>query len=289
MTMAMEILDLGGSIFENIHAQSLEGALITVKRILWNTTYSVGWEITVFVGRPNVEWDRRGIYCECKSRLGTLNILVPRDIYQPACNRRLFDTGICGLTMADYVYSGTATGGSQTTLVDATRGTVYTADFDDATGTLSIGDTVTGSIGAGTGQIAQVVYDTATTGRLWYSEQSGVQFVDNEILSSGGNNVTLSSTPAADGDFYALGELEIVSGANAGAKRPILADSGSTVTVFWPFGSAIVSGVSYKLYPGCDKRAVTCEQRFGNDRNWRGFAYTSESQNSLFGPAQVYA
>jgi len=289
VTMTMELRHLEGTIFKAAHRQILDGSTITGKRILWNTIYAIGWELTFFIGRPNIEWDRRGLRLEGRSILGGLNIMVPRDIYQPACTRLLFDSGICQLTRANYTYAGTATGGSRTTVIDATRGTVYLATFDAATGTIARGETVTGGTGAGTGKVIQIVYDTATTGRLWYVEQSGVQFVNDEILSHGGHNVTLSAAPAQDTTFHELGEIEMTNGLNSGQRRPVLSNSGSTVTLFWPFISVVAAGDTYNLYPGCDKRAVTCQQRFGNDRWWRGFPYTLASQDALFGPEKQYA
>jgi len=287
VTVKMQLLDLEGTIFQNIHLSILDGAVITAKHVLWNRQYAVGWEIPYFVGRPHPAWDRRGLSLECKSIFGGLNIMVPRNVYQPPCNWILFET-LCGLNRDDYAYSGTAGGGSRTTLVDAARGTVYKVEFDDATGTLAIGDTITGSIGAGTGVVIQVVYDTATSGRLWYVEQSGVQFVDDEVLASGANDVTANGAPAEDTTFHELGELEMLTGASAGHRRPVLSNSGSTVTLFWPLPSAVKAGDTYRLFPGCDKRAVTCAQRFGNDPNWRGYPYPPGSVSSLFGPVQRY-
>lgn len=286
VTVTMELRDLESAIFKNVHKQILNGATITAKHVMWNRQYAVGWDITYFVGRLHPAWDRRGISLECKSIFGKLDVMVPRDIYQPPCNRVLFDS-ICTLTRSDFAYSGTATGGSRTTLIDTTRGTVYKVIFDDATGTLAKGDTITGSVGAGTGKIIQVVYATATTGWVWYVEQSGVQFVDDEVLASGGDNVTANGAPVEDTTFHELGEVEMLTGSNAGQRRPILSNSGSTVTVFWPFVSAIAATDTYKLYPGCDKRNVTCEEKFGNDPNWRGFHTTSQSSNAIFGGYKI--
>jgi hypothetical protein len=289
VTMSMEFHDLAGTIFQNAHKQILDGAVITGKRILWNTQYSVGWELTFFVGRPNAEWDRRGYHLEGKSLFGCKNIMVPRDIYQPACTRQLFDPAICQLSRAAFAYSGTATGGSRTTLIDATRGTVYKINFDAVTGVIAKGETITGGTGAGTGKVIQIVYDTATAGRLWYVQQSGVQFVNDESLAHGAHNVTANGAPAQDTTFHEMGEVEMITGANAGQRRPVLSNSGSTVTLFWPFISAVAAGATYKLYPGCDKRAITCAERFGNDHWWRGFPFTLASQDVLFGPKKEYA
>lgn len=286
-TVEIQWSELDAEPYISIHKQSLTGAKWTIKRILWNTDYAVGWEIPIFVGFVNIEWDRIGIRLEGKSIFGCLNVIVPRDIYQAPCNRHLFDD-ICGLNRADYAYSGTATGGSRTTLIDTNRGIVYKVDFDggDENNPIGRGDTITGQTGGGNGKVIQIVYLTNSTGNLWYVEQSGNQFVNNEQLkNAGGDSIVCNGAPAEDKTFYEMGELEILTGDNAGQKRPILANANNTVTVFWPFVNVIKNDDTYKIYPGCDKTAQTCKQRFGNDRNWRGFAFTSKAQERLFGPS----
>jgi hypothetical protein len=41
----------------------------------------------------------------------------------------------------------------------------------------------------------------------------------------------------------------------------------------WPFVNDIGGGDTYKLFPGCDKRGVTCVGRFNNVENFRGYLY----------------
>ncbi len=289
VTCSMEWSELNTEPFLSIHKQSLTGATVTIKRILWNVEYAVGWEIIVMAGNLNIEWDSRGISLEVKSQLGSMNVIVPKCIHQYPCNWSLFEDS-CGLTRGDYAYSGIATGGSRTTLIDTTRGTVYKVTFDagDIDNPVEIGDSLLGGIGAGTAKVLNIVYNavTGTTGTLWYAVQAGVQFVNNEVLTGGGNNVTVNGTPAEDTDFYALGELEMLTGNNAGQIRPILSNSVNTVTVFWPFVNVIIATDTYKIYPGCPKDAAVCDERFGNSRNWRGFAYGSSAADGIVGRAR---
>jgi len=70
------------------------------------------------------------------------------------------------------------------------------ATFDDATGTLSEGNTITGGVNSYTAIVAKITYNTATTGIIWYRSLSNIlDFEDNEVLSSGANNITLNITP----------------------------------------------------------------------------------------------
>ena len=275
----------------SVHKQSLTGSKWTIKRILWNTDYAVGWEIVVFEGYPNIEWDWGGIQLQVTSSFGTMNQTVPRDIYQEPCNRLLFDTH-CGLTQSDYAYSGTATGGSRTTLEDTTAGIVYKVNFDggDSSNLISRGDEITGQTGSGTAKVVQIVYLTSTSGTLWYVEQSGVQYIDDEEIQDGDtNSIIVSGTPAEDTTFYELGEIEMLTGNNAGQIRPLYSSITNTRTVFWPFVNDVESGDTYKIYPGCNKDVVaSCYAKFNNNLNWRGFAYTPKSEDGVFGKTPEY-
>lgn len=89
------------------------------------------------------------------------------------------------------------------------------ATFDDASETFTAGYTITGSINGYTAIVAAIVYDTATTGTIYYHSLSNVaDFVDNEILTgTGGRSVTLSanaSKPISVGiDFNARSNTEL--------------------------------------------------------------------------------
>lgn len=258
--------------FDKIHRDRLDGAKVTIKRVFWDeAVYGSTKETTRFVGHVDgPEFDAVQAILHCVPLTQSLAIQVPRMLYQEPCNNCLWDV-VCGLTQSNYGYTGTATGGTRTVLADTTRSSVYQAGFDAATGTIARTEIVTGSLGAGTGKVVQVVYDTATTGRIWYLEQAGVQFVNNEVLANGPDNVTLSGAPAADTTFYMQGELYMTGGDNSGHRRMVLSDTAGVTTVWWPFPAAIAAGDTYILYPGCDKKAMTCAQRYANDRNFRGF------------------
>lgn len=264
--------NIDGPFYNKVNRGILDNVKVTIKRIRWDTTYAANEEITVFEGFADVTYNRRILNLTCRPILSSLNVMVPAHQYQDGCNNSLFDDG-CTLTRADYAYSGTATGGSYSTLLDSTRGAVYTVDFDAVSGAIARGETIVGGSGAGTGVVVQIVYLTATTGTIWYVQQTGVQFMDNEVVSHGAHNVTLSGTPAVDATFYQLGELEITSGENDGQRRQVYADASGALTLAWGFASPVYNGITYKLYPGCDRTAYTCRDKFNNKTNWWGFPY----------------
>jgi hypothetical protein len=269
-------LGIRGAAFMNqVKNNILEAAEITHKMIRWDATYAADEEITLGVWVPDVGFNRASLSLNLRSKLDSLNCRVPRHMYQEPCNNYLFDP-TCGLTRANYAYSGTATGGSATTLVDTTRGEVYKVDFDagDSGNPIERGDTVTGQVGAGTGVVVQIVYLTAATGTIWYVEQSGVQFVDDEELQdAGADAVDVNGTPAEDTEFYEQGEIEMTGGDNSGQSRPVLASSSDTDTLLWPMPATIDNGDTYKIYPGCDQTPATCLARFNNLTPWRGFPF----------------
>jgi hypothetical protein len=280
------LANISGDFYNLVQNNILEACRVTIKRILWDDSYAADKEITVFAGFADIEFNRQVLSFDCRPVADLLNIKVPRHLYEEPCNHRLYDVS-CGLRQADFAYSGTATGGSNATLIDATRGTVYKINFDagDSSNAIVVGDTVTGQGGAGTGVVVGVVYLTATSGTLWYVEQSGVQFVDDEELRPAGGAayaVDVNGTPAEDTEFYEIGEVEMTGGDCSGCRRPVLSNSVSTVTLLWPFPQAISNGDTYEIFPGCDKRAVTCRSRFNNETNFRGFLYVPKIEETIY-------
>ncbi len=281
--------NISGPFYDKVHKGALESATVTLRRVRWDTSYAADEQIPVFVGKPDVAFNSKVLSITNREVLGTLNVVVPRSTFQEACNWRVFDP-TCGLTQSDYAYSGTATGGTGLTLTDTTRGTLYKVDFDggDSSNPISRGETATGGAGAGTGVVVQIVYLTASTGTIWYAEQGGVQFVDDEVLTAVGDTVTVNGTPAEDTTFYEQGELEMTGGDNSGHRRPILVSSGGTDTVFWPFITDIAAGDTYKVYPGCDGRGATCRDTYGNLPPWRGYPFVPRAKDALFGERLGY-
>ena len=123
-------------------------------------------------------------------------------------------------------------------------------------------------------QVANIIYDTAVTGTIWYASRIGNPPADNQRLVSGANQVIVKGTPVAESEntgLYVRGELAITSGDNDGQRRMILSDDAGTLTVFTPLPYPIAAGVTYDLYPGCDYTWLTCKNRFNNIENFFGF------------------
>lgn len=281
-TVQVIIGNISGDLVADVQANILDGCKVTIKRVLWDNSYAADLEIILFVGYADVEFDRTVLNLNCRPLEDSLNSKIPRHTFQEPCNNSLFDD-TCTLVQSDHQYSGTATGGTALTLIDTTRGSVYKVDFDNGDGDnpVEVGDALSGDVGAGTGVCVQIVYLTATTGTIWYVEQVGVQYVNDEVLTGGGNTITVNGTPAEDTNLYIIGELEMTGGNNSGQRRPILSDGSNTITVLWPFPNVVANGDTYNLFPGCDKTAETCDLTFDNDENFRGFLYIPRVEETV--------
>lgn len=270
-------------ISDDIGSDILERAVLTIKRIRWNVSYAADEEFIVFEGFLDIDFNRKILNLSAKSKFANLSVQIPRFVYEECCNYNLFDS-LCGLTRADYAYSGIATDGSRTTLVDSNRGSVFKVAFDigDSSNPIERGEVVTGGDNGYTAEIVQIVYLTTSTGYIWYVELSNSNnFDDDETLTSSGDSVDVNGTPAADNTFYELGEVEMTSGDNSGQKRPIALDVTGTLTFLWPFVAAIASSDTYDLYPGCDLRGVTCGQKYHHEDVFRGFLYVPRIEDTI--------
>jgi len=107
-TVQISIQNITGELYELVNKNILDAAKITIKRISWVDSYAPDLETILFVGTADVEFDRKNLVLSCKSVLNSLNIQVPKQLYQEPCNHALFDIN-CGLTRANYKYEGTLT------------------------------------------------------------------------------------------------------------------------------------------------------------------------------------
>lgn len=80
----------------------------------------------------------------------------------------------------------------------------------------------------------------------------------------------------ADG-WFAQGTLTWLDGANSGSTFRIKEDRPYNITrliELWEEPSELIStGDRFRVTAGCDKRAVTCREKFSNFRNFRGFPH----------------
>lgn len=70
--------------------------------------------------------------------------------------------------------------------------------------------------------------------------------------------------------WFTQGVIEFLDGANAGLKRTIRKHESGALLLTLPLLEAPQVGQRIKIYPGCDKRLETCQNRFNNFSNFRG-------------------
>jgi len=90
------------------------------------------------------------------------------------------------------------------------------------------------------------------------------------------SNVPISGT-RPDG-YYSLGTLLFTSGANEGLTRTIKYHAGGVLQVLVPLPAAPAAGDTLSVTAGCDKTQATCQSKFSNIANFRGFPYVPAAE-----------
>ncbi len=92
----------------------------------------------------------------------------------------------------------------------------------------------------------------------------------------------------ADG-WFSAGRLNWTSGANAGLAIEIklhrVADGAVRLTLWQAMPEPIIGGDAFTVTAGCDKRFVTCRDRFANTDNFRGFPHIPGNDFLIATPA----
>ena len=77
---------------------------------------------------------------------------------------------------------------------------------------------------------------------------------------------------------YAQGTITFTSGRNSGAERTIVSASSSGLTLAYPLDHAPAAGDAFTAAQGCDHSMATCQARFGNLANFRGYPFVPPPQ-----------
>lgn len=83
---------------------------------------------------------------------------------------------------------------------------------------------------------------------------------------------TASSLSGTSDDYWSEGDIEWISGANAGivSKIRTYVDSSKTISLFLRTPFTIANGDTFSMSPGCDKKRSTCTTKFSNVVNFGG-------------------
>jgi uncharacterized phage protein (TIGR02218 family) len=78
---------------------------------------------------------------------------------------------------------------------------------------------------------------------------------------------------------HAQGSIIFTSGANANVRATVKsAVAGTSLTLMYPLPSPPATGDAFTVYAGCDHTSATCQTRFNNLANFRGFPYVPPPQ-----------
>jgi uncharacterized phage protein (TIGR02218 family) len=78
---------------------------------------------------------------------------------------------------------------------------------------------------------------------------------------------------SATADYFNLGTITFETGPNVGISRTIRSSNGSSLSLVFPFETTPNIGDQFKAYPGCDLTKSTCQSKFNNLNNFRGFPF----------------
>lgn len=102
--------------------------------------------------------------------------------------------------------------------------------------------------------------------------------VVGSVTSSTARNIfttTTSAIVAIESDWFARGTVTWTSGNNNGTvmeiKRHTLQDGVATIELWEPLPKTIQASDGFRLQVGCDKTIDTCNGKFSNQANFRGF------------------
>lgn len=84
--------------------------------------------------------------------------------------------------------------------------------------------------------------------------------------------------------YFDLGKITFTSGVNNGISRSVkqyIKGTTSTFALMSPFPNAPAAGDTFNAYPGCDKAKDTCQNKFSNLANFRGFPFIPENTTGV--------
>ncbi len=109
-------------------------------------------------------------------------------------------------------------------------------------------------------------------------------FAVNDMVGSGSTASVVQATLSQATGTFDLGVLAYNSGGNNGISRTVktyIAGTPGSLTLLAPFPVAPATGDTFIVYPGCDKQQSTCQNKFSNLANFRGFPYVPENSTAV--------
>ena len=114
---------------------------------------------------------------------------------------------------------------------------------------------------------------------------SGCTLIKNAFGTNGtagaGSTASVINWTGANVNFQ-QGSITFTSGVNAGVTANVNAvASGTSLTLGYPLQSTPAAGDIFTVYQGCDHTPGTCQSKFGNLTNFRGFPFVPPPQMAV--------
>jgi uncharacterized phage protein (TIGR02218 family) len=101
--------------------------------------------------------------------------------------------------------------------------------------------------------------------------------------------LTASGLDQFDDGWFKAGKLTFTSGANAGLSVEVKnhrKNSAATIDLWQAMPEPVLAGDTFAVTAGCDKRFATCQSRFNNAVNFRGFPHIPGNDFVISYPVQ---
>lgn len=110
---------------------------------------------------------------------------------------------------------------------------------------------------------------------------SKAAFAAATTAASGSTKQVLNCGLAQATAYFDQGTVTFTSGANNGVTRNVKSYTPGVVTLSYPLPATPAIGDGFTAYPGCDKKKATCNDKFANLANFRGFPYVPVPETVL--------
>lgn len=95
-------------------------------------------------------------------------------------------------------------------------------------------------------------------------------FMVQTTIEAGSNTARILCQVNQPQGWFTQGVIEFLDGGNAGLKRTIRLHESGALLLTLPLLETPQAGQRIQVYPGCDKRLETCQNRFNNFAQFRG-------------------
>lgn len=119
--------------------------------------------------------------------------------------------------------------------------------------------------------------------RTLYDQGCGVDkkafTVNGRVIAGENTAVSLKSNLNQANGYFDQGVIRFTGGRNAGLTRTVKSHADGVLTFALRLPEVPRVGDTFQIYPGCDKRQATCQNKFQNVVHFRGFPYIPKADS----------